>query len=368
MSDHPDPNPLESSLLEKFSAAATARSSPGGLSVPERRCFIHREIEGLYYCPNCRVWRCKDCAHTFEGVGVCPDCDSLSLDASKVQQLGQRAEEAKRPFRSHLARALSYPLRHPVFTVVTCLVVWLTGGIVQVLSEAAEAVPLSDVLTGPMVRWSGTVVAFSVAGAVAMTRLLARANGHESWKGQRVEDFSILGEPVAYWMASAFIGLAPLGAYLWFPKFKMLMMALIVGVDYTAEVAAQTSPIRIAILCLLSLWAAFFYPMAFVVAAIRKSVSAILNPMAAVSAWLALNRWLIPAFALSLVLITPAALAAYFLREKPYGLAVYSLLTVLANLVSAQAIGAAVAEGLEKGDVEGTIRIKLPDLSRRPKV
>jgi hypothetical protein len=279
--------------------------------------------------------------------------------------LGQEEEEEKRPFRSRLARALTYPLRHPVFTLTTGLVVWLTGGIVQVLSEAADAVPLSEALLGPMVRWSGTAVAFSVAGAIAMTRMLARANGNESWKGQRIEDFSIVGEPVAYWLAAAAVGLAPLSLYIWFPKFKTLMIALIVGVDYSAEAAAQATPMRIAILCVLGVWAAFFYPMAFVVAAIRKSVPAILNPMAAVSGWLALKRWLIPAFALSLCLIVPAVLAVYFLGEKPYGLAVYSMMISVANLVSAQAIGAAVAEGLEQGDVEGAIRIKLPSFFER---
>lgn len=358
MLDNASTRPANDNLLEKFSAAG-AQASPRSTPIPERRCFLHKDIEGAYYCPTCQAWRCKRCARTFDGVAVCPDCDSLSIEAGKLEELSQKTEEAQRPFSSQLLRALTYPLHHPVFTLATCVIVWLTGGIVQVLSEAADVVPLWQVLTGPMVRWSGTVLAFSVAGAVAMTRLLARANGNESWKGLRLEDFSILGEPVAFWMAAAFIGLVPLGVYIWLPKFKILMIALILGVDYRAEVAAQASPFRTVILCLLSLWAAFFYPMAFVVAAIRKSAAAILNPMAAISAWLALSRWLFPAFAVSLAVSAPAGLYVLFLGEKPYGLISYSVLMSFANLIAAQAIGAAVAEGLEKGDVEGVIKIKL---------
>jgi hypothetical protein len=366
MPDRPDTLDEQKALLEKFSAAVpsrggtSAQTSANPASIPEAWCVNHRDVKGVYYCKNCRSWRCKTCQRTFDGVAVCTDCDCLAIQASDLQTLTAKAVEEAKPYSSHLIRAVTYPVRHFVFTLGAFAAVWLSGGLIEALSRSEVYVPLSSVLTGPMAGWSGTAVAFIVAGAIAMTRLMARANGQESWKWEQFSDFNLIGEPVACWIAAAAIGIAPLVIDLWFHKFRILMVALIAGIN-VEEATPQPSLGRWIGICFFSLWALFYYPMSMVVAAIRKGVLPILNPLSAIWAWLGLKRWLLPAFGIAALLGAVAALVVYLFGERPGGLAIYSAALTVVNLVTAQVLAAAVCEGVDKVNLEGTVRIRLPE-------
>src|SRR5215216_6646701 len=98
----------DKNLLERFSSAAQTAPAEESLRPPERICFNHAELEGLYYCFTCRVWRCKECAHVYNGVAVCPDCDTISTHASKIDEQPLVAEPLK-PFSYELKRAFSFP-------------------------------------------------------------------------------------------------------------------------------------------------------------------------------------------------------------------------------------------------------------------
>ncbi|HEU4386477.1 MAG TPA: hypothetical protein VFV34_01685 [Blastocatellia bacterium] len=346
-------------LLEKFSAASTQRPPSRGFD-----CVNHPGIPGLYYCPNCRTWRCKTCSRTFETVAVCVECDCLALHASDLEKQSKEVIERARPYSWHLLRALTYPVRHFIFTLTACAVVWLTGAVTQALSEAAHFVPLNVILAGPMVEWSGTGVAFAVAGAIAMTRLIVRVNGQESLKWEQIGDFTVIGEPVAYWIASAFIGLAPLAIDLWFYKFRTLMVAIVVGIDARALEPKLTTG-RLIGIWFFGLWALFFYPMSWVVAGVRKSVLPILNPLAAIAGWIGLRRWLVPALGIFFTFAAATAAVIYFFGDKRGGLLLYSTVMTVGNLVSAQAIAAAVCQGVDHADLEGTFKIRLPEFFDR---
>ena len=363
MAEPAETAPAEKQLLEKFSAASSQRPNAGGGS-SDSGCVNHPDIKGLYYCPNCRTWRCKACSRTFETVAVCVECDSLAIRAPDLEKLSQEVIEKARPYSWHLVRALTYPIRHFIFTLGACVAVWLAGAVTQALSEAAHFVPLTTVLTGPMVEWSGTGVAFAVAGAIAMTRLIVRVNGQESLKWEQISDFNVIGEPVAYWIASFFIGLAPLVVDLWFYRFRTLMVAIVAGID-ARSLEPKLTPARVLGISLFSLWALFFYPMSWVVAAVRKSVLPILNPFAAIAGWIGLRRWLTPALAIVFASGGATAAAVYFFGDKRGGLLLYSATMTVANLVSAQAIATAVCQGVDQANLEGTFKIKLPQMLDR---
>jgi hypothetical protein len=356
MTEHPDSGSADSNLLGRFSAAASNRT-PG--SAP-RRCINHQDREGLYYCRQCDTWRCKTCARTFESVAICVDCDSLAIHAIQFDQMSEASIEKARPYSWRLLQAVTYPFRHFIFTAGACLSVLLSAALAHVLTDAGAVIPLQSVLTGPMVGWTGNAIAFAVAGAIAMNRLIVRVDGEESLRWEKIQDFSVIGDPVAFWIAAAFIGVVPLTVYLWFYKLKLLLLALVIGMDEHA-LDPQPSVGRWIMIVLLSTWSAFFYPMAFVTAAVRKSVTAILNPIASIWGWISFKQWLIPPFAMSFVLAGLTFAIAYLFGNQPYGLLIYSCSLVFANLIAAQALAAAVCEGSDKVDLEGVFKIKVPE-------
>lgn len=356
MADRLDIESADSNLLGRFSAAASNRTPISG----PRRCINHKETEGLYYCRQCHTWRCKTCARTFESVAICVDCDSLAIHATQFDQMSQVTVDNARPYSWRLRRALTYPFRHFLFTIGACLAVLLSAALAHVLTDAGAAIPLQSVLTGPMVGWTGNAIAFAVAGAIAMNRLIVRVDGEESWRWEKIQDFSVIGDPVAFWIAAAVIGVVPLAVYLWFYKLKLLLLALVIGMDEHA-LDPQPSVGRWIMIALFSLWSIFFYPMAFVTAGVRKSVLAILNPMALIWGWISFKRWLMPSFAMSFVLAGLTFAITYLFGSQPYGLLFYSCSLVLANLIAAQTIAAAISEGSDKVDLESVLKIRLPE-------
>jgi hypothetical protein len=193
-----------------------------------------------------------------------------------------------------------------------------------------------------------------------MTRLVVRVNGQESWKWEQIGDFTVIGEPVAYWIASAFIGLVPLAIDLWFYKFRTLMLALVAGVDARALEPKLTAG-RLIGICFFGSWALFFYPMSWVVAGVRKSVLPILNPLAGITGWIGLRRWLTPSLAIVFTSVGATAAAVYFFGDRRGGLVLFSVAMTLANLISAQAIAVAVCEGVDQANLEGSFKFRLPE-------
>src|SRR5262249_39276078 len=199
------------SLLEKFSLAAQSRPSPedpqnltsppaetiqtpapaAAPPMPQGICFIHNEAEGLYYCPNCNVWRCKEGAHVYNGVSVCPDCDSISFHIRQLVEQAEVMEEIVRPFSWELKQTLIFPFRHYLFSLVLWLLVWATAAIGEVASDFVNAPPLKNVFFGPMVGWIGKILAFALLGFVSTACILMKADGKERLDYTKINDYSV---------------------------------------------------------------------------------------------------------------------------------------------------------------------------------
>jgi hypothetical protein len=338
-------------LLEKFSSAAAASAQneqiPAKKALPERICFIHEGIEGLFYCSNCNVWRCKECAHVYNGVAVCPDCDSLSIHADKLQEQATKEKEIARPFSWELKRALTFPFRHYVFTITVWLLVWVVAAVADSASDIISSPPLKEIFLGPMVGRVGKFLAFSLLGCISTACLIARSDGREGWEISKIDDYSVIIEPIGFWASAAMIGLFPLILYLGFHEFQIVVVGVITGNDYSSKLRPGSSLFRYLVIFALSLWALFFYPMGLVVAAARRSVLPVLNPLTAISAWIALKEWLKPAFAIVVALNLITFVVIMFANFK-YGLAVSSAFATLDLLICVQAVGAAIHKGSDK--------------------
>jgi hypothetical protein len=339
----------DKNLLDKFSSAAKTIPAPDKCASAERICFIHEGKEGLYYCPNCNVWRCKECAHVYNGVGVCPDCDSFSVHFSKREEQITKREEPPKTFSWEIKRAFSFPFRRYISTLLIWLAVWMTAVVGDGTADMMSSRSIKEIILGPMVGLVGKLFAFGLLASISTAFMIARSDGREGWESSKIEDYSIFTEPIAFWAGAALFGLCPLIAYLTIEEVRGVVVSVITGIDYSKYRPGNTIFSYLSIL-ILSLWAIFIYPMGLIVAVMRRSVTPLFNPLNAVSAWIAMRKWLKPAFAIvaALNLIT---MALVFTSEWRYGLAIATAVATITFLISSQIIGASINRGWQKLDL-----------------
>lgn len=341
-------------LLERFSAAAHNGSAPadipaeqpepaGAYELAAQVCFQHDQVAGLYYCQYCNKWRCKECAHVYEGVAVCPDCDTLSLHADKLYAQMHTQIEEERPYSWHLMRAATFPLRHYIFTTIVWLLVWIAGAAGEAASDLVNAPPIHAIVLGPMVGWVGKGLAFMVLGIFATGCLLARADGKEGLDSNKIMDYSIVTEPIAFWSINALLSFGPLITYLGYRQFQEILIIIFVGNNLGP--APEPTLLSYMITAVLAVWALAYYYLGQVVTAVRRSAFPLFNPLNLIAGWNALKDWLKYAFALVVAVNIVALAIVFFIGGEKLGLPLSAAVFTITTLISAEAVGAAVHSG-----------------------
>lgn len=358
MNQKSNSNSVQDNLLQKFSVAAQSDSSV-------RICIKHRDRSGDYYCPNCRVWRCKDCARVFDGVAVCQSCDSLSISTRRLDEQQQVRTNSDRAFFPHLMRSLTFPFRRLLLPLSLVLVAWPLSSAIDSFAYGSDSPGFIKLLTGPLNLGVGVVVAFAIISIAMTACLITRANGKEGLLLSDLDDIRDLAEPAGLWLAAAIIGLVPLAVWLGYHKLQIIMVMVIVGGDYSHILEPEPSTWRYVITMLFSLWAVFFYPMALVVAAAQRSIWSVLNPFASISAWITLGEWIRSAFLTMIVIIIIAAVAIHSTEHLSFGHAGSILIAAIALLAVSQILGVAVFKGLERLPANHALRVSVSRLQSR---
>lgn len=363
MNQKNDSTSVQEDLLQRFSAAAQNDSNIE--AEVKRLCIKHRDRAGAYYCPNCRVWRCKDCARVFDGVAVCQSCDSLSINAKRFDEQRHVQKQSERVFLRHLWSALTFPFRHFLLTLSLVLVAWPLSSAIDSFVYGSDSPGFFKLLAGPLNLGIGAVVAFGILGIATAACVVARANGKEGLVVGQVDDMRDLAEPVGLWLCAALVGLAPLVIWLGYHKLQVILVMLIVGGDYTSILEPAPSTWRYAVTLFFSLWALFFYPMGLVVAAAQRSIWYVLNPLASISAWVTLREWIRSAFVSMVMIVAIAAASIYSMEGYDFGHAGSILIAALTSLAISQLLGIAVFKGLERLPASHIVRISLSRLQSR---
>ncbi|MBL8151062.1 MAG: hypothetical protein JNN15_14135, partial [Blastocatellia bacterium] len=299
-------------LLSKFSAAASTVSQKATNSttapdlqpedsrnykagnIPERTCYAHPELEGIYYCQICNIWRCRDCANDYGGVYVCSQCDTIAVHYRKLNEVVVLSKEASKPFQTQILDALTFPFRHYIITLITFLATWLGAGIGDSASDLINSPPILNILFGQSVGVTGTIIGLLFLGWISAACMVARSDGHEGWDTEKITDYSVVTEPLSFWAVAALVALLPFGFYVGYKQFQSVIITIFFGYDPTLKNYTGFTIWNYVVALLLAVWGLFSYTMIHIVTAVRRSALAGLNPLAWIGALVGLRQWLVP--------------------------------------------------------------------------
>jgi hypothetical protein len=271
------------------------------------------------------------------------------LHINKVEELNEVETEKAHTFTWHLLRALSFPLRHYIFTAITWLLTWIVAVVVESASDIINSPPLTTIIWGGSVGRIASSIAFIILGTISMACLLRSADGKEIGEKSPLKaeliDYSAITDPILLWCSVALIAFFPLIFYLSYHNLQVIAVALITGNDYSKQLLPKASRLRDLIVVLLLIWAVLFYHLGLVVAGVRRGLLPIFNPLTAIAAWVSLKNWLKPTFAIVIGIEILAIGLLYLVWMHSYGLALATAIVTIVMLIGSTTIGTAIQLG-----------------------
>ena len=90
--------------------AARKTRPPGGW----RRCVNHHAAQSQSVCPSCQVGYCPDCEHKTQDAVICPVCDGLCVPAQKYEGEQEQKRQRQRSMMEEIEVIVRYPLQDPM--------------------------------------------------------------------------------------------------------------------------------------------------------------------------------------------------------------------------------------------------------------
>jgi hypothetical protein len=119
----PQVRPDDADTGSDHAATAKAATTQGGKAKSTLKgfCSRHRNLRAAYVCATCGESYCSDCCNRFGNVKLCPDCGTMCLPYTKVEELDQIHGALNRPYARKIGGSTSASVTDSKFTFAEIL-------------------------------------------------------------------------------------------------------------------------------------------------------------------------------------------------------------------------------------------------------
>ncbi|MET0552252.1 MAG: hypothetical protein ABW221_04390 [Vicinamibacteria bacterium] len=258
-------------------APARRTRPPGGW----RRCVNHHAALSQSVCPGCQIGYCPDCEQKTQGAVSCPACDGLCVPAQKYEGEQEQKRQRQRSMMEEIEVIVRYPLQDPLALALLAVFSGLFAFFARFGLVAAII---------------GTVVSQGALFAYCFYALSRVAAGDLKGFTPPLGDLWELVPPMKLGLGALLISAGPLllifflsgigvaGSFVSDASPEVLSSDVVHAdsdeVDEVEEPRLGPGAMLIATLLLIPaiLWKIVYTPVAFVVAALSRSLFSTLNP------------------------------------------------------------------------------------------